>query len=412
MAAEVATTTTVITTTETVVKTEEVVEEIKSNENHIDETKPQEPQEEDKAEIVEEPAKPEENGIAKSKVRLDLHPPWPKIVSPIPACLAVETYLRMLKIQYEISYKGTPDWSKLPTATYEGTTQRQDIYDFINAKFETDPDSHLSAEQKAVSRAFQLMVDESTAWSLVQYRWIDQYAETKKYYKSKSLLVPDVRTKMEKNKCSKCLEAHAIGKHTKEQIYSIAEKDLRSISTFLGPEKEYFMGDQPSAVDCTLFGLLANIVYAADLENAPQRKLIESDLTNLKDFCGRMKNDYWLDWDELCSDEVVETLKPKKSIRRKARTKSSTDTAKPDPGSGEKAEEQNEAQENGEKNAEGGENVEAAAEGEPAAAEANKEEEEAKEDAEEAKEEGEKNEDETPTTNGEEASEPPAQDAE
>lgn len=410
MATEVVSTTTT-TTTETmsetvVVKVEEKIEgEIKTDENHVDETKPQEA-EEANAEAVEEAApKPEENGIAPPKVRLEQHPPWAQIPSPLPHCLKVETYLRMTKIAYENSYKATPDWSKLPVVVYGGESVKRDIIEFLNTKFEVDPDEGLNEVQKAISRAFQLMVEENTTWSLVQYRWMDNYAETKKYYKGKGLIVPDVRTKLEKNKCHKCLEAHAIGKHTKDQIYSIAEKDLRAISVFLG-DKEYFMGSEPTTIDCTMFGLLANLVYAGDVEAAPQRKLIKEELKNLVDFCDRMKLNYWLDWGEICSDEQVEHMKPKKpSLRKKKRTKSASDAKVEAEANGEKAEEKKE---------EGaGENEAAAAEDAAPAAEEGKDEGAGEAEAEKQEAEEEKKDEETPASaEAEEASDKPAEAAE
>ena len=84
-----------------------------------------------------------------------------------------------------------------------------------------------------------------------------------------------------------------IGRHSKEEIYQIAEKDLRALSDYLG-EKPYVMGAEATTVDCTAFGLLANILYAG-LET-PLSKLIKDELKNLSEYVERLKGEFWADW--------------------------------------------------------------------------------------------------------------------
>lgn len=48
----------------------------------------------------------------------------------------------------------------------------------------------------------------------------------------------------------KRLFAHGIGRHSREEIFSIAFDDLKALSTYLGGKK-FFGGDQPSTVCLT-----------------------------------------------------------------------------------------------------------------------------------------------------------------
>ena len=373
------------------------------DENHVEENKPQDEQaNENKADpeenAVADGEKQEENGSVPPKVKIFQHPPWNNIPSPLPACIKVETYCRMMKIPYEDVFKAGTD-QKLPYIEYQGETKRHDLIGYLNAKFNVNSDSQLSDKDKACSRAFQCMAEENTFWSLMYYRWVDNFADTKKYFKGLDVVRKNVRPKLDQGKCVKCLEAHEIGKHNKEEIYAIGEKDLRAMSAFLD-DKEFFMGSEPTAIDCTMFGLLTCLLHTA--ENSPLAKVVREDLKNLSDFCDRMKLNFWLDWNDLCSEEQVEETRPKSrlSVKKKKRTKSTEPASEPKEGeaSGEKAEE--DKKENGDE-----EKKEATEEGQTEGA--GEEKQEAEAEAEAAKEEetkdAEQTEAESPVVNAEEA---------
>lgn len=380
----------------------------KPEENHVEEkqddtaneNKPEEPE----ATAVAEDEKQEENGSLPPKVLLYQHPPWNFIPSPLPACIKVETYCRMMKIPYENVYKTGTD-QKLPYLEYQGETKKQNLLGFLNSKFEVDADANLSDKDKACSRAFQCMVEENTFWSLMYYRWVDNFAETKKYFKGLDVVRKNVRPKLDQGKCVKCLEAHEIGKHNKEEIYAIGEKDLRAMSAFLD-DKEFFMGSEPSTIDCTMFGLLSCLLHTAD--SSPLAKVVKEDLKNLVDFCDRMKLNFWLDWNELCSEEQVEETRPKSrlSVKKKKKTKTQEPVPEVKEGetSGEKEEEKKEGEENKEETP--------AVNGEPAEeTPAEEPKEQAEGEKEEAKESEEKKDDAAPVENGEGGDAPKAEEA-
>lgn len=392
---------------QTETKTEEVE---KPEENHVEE-KNEEQADENKPDeenaVVDGEKQEEVNGTAPPKVSLYQHPPWNAIPSPLPACIKVETYCRMLKIPYENVYKPGTD-QKLPYIEYQGETKKHDLIGFLNSKFEADPDANLNEMDKACSRAFQTMVEENTFWSLMYYRWVDNFAETKKYFKGLDVVRKNVRPKLDQGKCVKCLEAHEIGKHNKEEIYAIGEKDLRALSAFLG-DKEFFMGSDPTTIDCTMFGLLSCLLHTA--ENSPLAKVVKEDLKNLVDFCDRMKLNFWLDWNDLSSEEQVEETRPKSrlSVKKKKRTKSQEPAAESKEGQASADQETEEKKGEGEEKKEEEPVVNGDATEEAAAEEPKEQAEESKE--EETKESEEKKEEETPVVNGDGGEEPKAEEA-
>lgn len=380
----------------------------KPEENHVEEkqddtaneNKPEEPE----ANAVAEDEKQEENGSLAPKVLLYQHPPWNFIPSPLPACIKVETYCRMMKIPYENVYKTGTD-QKLPYLEYQGETKKQNLLGFLNSKFEVDADANLSDKDKACSRAFQCMVEENTFWSLMYYRWVDNFAETKKYFKGLDFVRKNVRPKLDQGKCVKCLEAHEIGKHNKEEIYAIGEQDLRAMSAFLD-DKEFFMGSEPSTIDCTMFGLLSCLLHTAD--SSPLAKVVKEDLKNLVDFCDRMKLNFWLDWNELCSEEQVEETRPKSRLSVKKKKKTKTQEPAPEVKEGETSGEKEEEKKEGEENKE----ETPAVNGEPAEeTPAEEPKEQAEGEKEEAKESEEKKDDAAPVENGEGGDAPKAEEA-
>lgn len=258
------------------------------------------------AEIEEEPP----------KVILHQLPPVKEIVSRSPQCLALETYLKMSDIPYMNEYEEKAqdvtkeNKGKIPYIVYKGSKAEglKNCIDFLEKEFEIETDKHLSPTDEAVVHAFRTMIEESTHWSLMYYRWIDNYGESKKVFSKLPPVLNVVSPKMFQNKCKKSIESHLIGRYNREELYNIAEQDLNALSAFLG-DKAFFLGEQPSSFDAVAFGLLANFEYGS--VGSPQQSLINEKLANLHDFDERMKGKYWSDWEEICgAEKLQEKTKP------------------------------------------------------------------------------------------------------
>lgn len=131
--------------------------------------------------------------------------------------------------------------------------------------------------------------------------------------------------------------AQGIGLHSKEQIEEFVTKNLRAVSTLLG-NKTFILGEKPCQDDCAVFGQLAQAMWG--LPNLNYERLVQSkdrtysfvqnsfhyfihldkskyliiglhvgtlsdELTNLRDYCLRMKEQYFQDWDKLTSRTKV-----------------------------------------------------------------------------------------------------------
>ncbi|XP_028391535.1 failed axon connections-like [Dendronephthya gigantea] len=311
------------------------------------------------------------------KVILHQLPPVKEIVSRSPQCLALETFVKMSGIPYENEYEEKAqdvtkeNKGKIPYIVYKKNKVEglKNCINFLKKEFETETDKDLSPTDEAVVHAFRTMIEESTNWSLVYYRWVDNYGESKKMFSKLPPVLNVVSPKMFQNKCKKSIESHVIGRHNREELYNIAEQDLKALSAFLG-EKPFFLGDQPSSFDAVAFGLLGNFDYGT--VGSPQQNLIREKLTNLHDFNERMKEKFWSDWDEICGAEKFQE-KPKASLVKRLSFRGNKKSKKPAKEEGEKSEptspseetkDAGETKENGETSESPKVNGEAEAEGE------------------------------------------------
>ncbi|XP_002731577.1 failed axon connections homolog [Saccoglossus kowalevskii] len=221
-------------------------------------------------------------------------------LSPFP--LKLETYLRFAKIPYKsvFSMKMSPK-GKTPWIEYNGEilSDSSFIIEFLNKEFKVDLNTHLSPSDRAVARAFQKMTEENLYWTLVYSRWVADNQQRLKPFLKNSFVI-SILMKMIRRSVKKSLYAQGIGRHTEDEIYSIADKDLRALSTFLG-DKAFMFGDQPCEEDCAIFGMLAQLVWC--LPDSVQEDLSKGDCKNLQEYCYRMKERFWPDWEQCITGE-------------------------------------------------------------------------------------------------------------
>ena len=226
------------------------------------------------------------------------------VPSPSSFVLKLMTYLRMAKITYKvIETLKTSSKGKIPFIIYKGKemTDSAFIIEFLNKEFKIDLNSGLSDTEKSVSLAFQRLCEENLYWNMVYHRWFDG----KNKFFDKFVMSGVVKAGMKvfaavkyKPHVKANLNGHGLGRHSPEEIYRIAEKDINALSTFLG-EKQFLMGDEPTEVDAAIFGLMAQFAYVPI--GIKEEILIKDKFPNIVEYCDRMKAKYWPDWDEHCA---------------------------------------------------------------------------------------------------------------
>ena len=140
--------------------------------------------------------------------------------------------------------------------------------------------------------------------ALVYCRWLSAFGKeyrrklfTKKFghlvFPLKHLIAHQITKKIKRD-----LWGHGMGRHSEQELYGIAQRDLLAVSEILG-QKKFLFGDKPCLADAALFAFIA--ASAWDLPKSPFDELIETKAQNLHTHAQRMKELYYPDWDEIIS---------------------------------------------------------------------------------------------------------------
>ncbi|XP_068679270.1 failed axon connections homolog [Montipora foliosa] len=235
-------------------------------------------------------------------VLLHQMPPNNRVLNVSPPSLKLETYLRMCRIPYESDYgfrmssKGKVPWIEF---NEKSIADSNFIVRFLNEEFSVDPDDHLSAVEKAISHTMLVTLEENTYWTLIYHSFVADIADTRVMSPLLSAVPFPLKYALSwwaSRYMQSCLWAHGIGRHASEDIYKIAERDLKAVSQLLG-KKKFVMGRKPCLLDAALFALVSVLIW--NVPGSPQAKLIRSELKNLEEHCYNIKEEYFPDWDQL-----------------------------------------------------------------------------------------------------------------
>ncbi|KAK3851649.1 hypothetical protein Pcinc_041719 [Petrolisthes cinctipes] len=214
-----------------------------------------------------------------------------------PYVIKLEMYLRMSDIQYQIDYdeplgpKGKSPWI---TLNGEDIADSQIIIEKLGAKFGKDFSNHLLPEQRALSHALRIMTDEHFVCVIAYWRYVEQRGRPLMNGMEFPFYVWFLLPRYLKT-IKRTLWLQGIGRHSVPQIEEMGRQDIRALSVTLG-EKPFMMGDQPSEVDCSAFGILAQVVWNSP--NSPYLNMLHSEFPNLLKYCHRVKERFWPDWNK------------------------------------------------------------------------------------------------------------------
>ena len=94
-----------------------------------------------------------------------------------------------------------------------------------------------------------------------------------------------------------------LGRHSLAELIHFSCQDLQAVSDILST-KEFFTGDTPTRIDCTLFGHLVQFVYMP--MDLPQKEYMLSHADNLVRYVDRVRKRLWPDWDQMCAKACME----------------------------------------------------------------------------------------------------------
>ena len=220
-----------------------------------------------------------------------------------PACMRLETWLRMVKLPYqkvtEINLVQSPK-GKIPYIDYQGKLIGDSslIMEMFKEKEGIDLDRGLTAKERAISLAFCRMLQENTYWGLCHIRY--NVEENWQVYREvlASMISPNAPTaewepqlEQLREKILTQMYCQGMGRHSNEEIFQILRADFQALSDFLD-DKPFFLRERPMTLDVTAYTFIGNLIepslphpivdYVLQLDNLCQhyermRKIFFSD---------------------------------------------------------------------------------------------------------------------------------------
>lgn len=232
---------------------------------------------------------------------IELYQFRPKFGAPnlSPFCIKVEAWLKMAGLEYSSCHQDDPrkaPLGKLPVIK-DGSDTVPDsslIIQHLEQKYSINLDAHLSDEERAVSHAFQRMMEERLYWAIVHNRWLGKNWPRLKQEVFSVLppIIRDIVPVLVQNQLRRDMKGHGIGRHSEDTIYAFAFQDIDALAAYLA-DKSFFMGDKLSNVDAVLFGFLCCIIKV-DLDNPLKAHAMQYD--NLVSYQERLGKEFFSEY--------------------------------------------------------------------------------------------------------------------
>jgi glutathione S-transferase len=205
-----------------------------------------------------------------SVLELQIMPPvgwgW---LNASPFCLKALTYLRLTETPYEVRETWDPrpaPKGKLPYALVDGVAvgDSDAIVRRVRA-LRGDPlhEDDVPEAERRRQHALRRLVEESLYFALLVERWGDETVWPS-YRSALAAALPwplrHALPLIVRRKVLRVTQLQGYGRHRPDELRLMATDDLECLSEALGSQP-YFAGDAPHALDASVFGLLANLLY-------------------------------------------------------------------------------------------------------------------------------------------------------
>jgi len=240
-------------------------------------------------------------------------PRCPVLPSTNPACLKLETWLRLTNVEYDnvAGHKMKSRKGQLPFVLLNGEelTESPTLLPELGAHLNVSMDDWLTSDQRNISHCFIVMLENH--FSHILNAWVaknpqemlkaymitnlQQFIITKWPKPFLNLIFKRKMKRMSKKICAVELDV----KDT-EKLQLSAQEDLETLSSLLG-DQMFFFGSSPCSLDICAFSYIAQLVYMTPDATCYLRDWLTSNCNNLVEMCNRIQAMAFPDWDELCA---------------------------------------------------------------------------------------------------------------
>lgn len=241
--------------------------------------------------------------------------PVPHVYSVCPFGIKLESFLRINKIPYESVYgggfssKGMMPFVRFDHPEKETGYEIPDSNVIIRRLYrelgEGSSESRLTPAQRATTHFVVRTLEEHTQQVGFYYRYglnMESFLEVldikRRFKPGVSKFWGNAQPQVTLGKT----KARGLTRHTDREIWEFSNEDVQAIADVLGDQKFVLGGDEPTLVDCAVFGHLSQFLWIPI--DFPQRQYIVENCPGLIQFMNRFRDTYWPDWEELCSTTI------------------------------------------------------------------------------------------------------------
>jgi len=214
-----------------------------------------------------------------------------------PFCMKAETYLRMAGLPFETVNSGDvlkAPKRKLPYIDDDGTVVADShfIAEYLVAKYGDRLDAGLSAHDRALTTAFERLLEENLYWTAVHTRWTtdDAWAKTRvAFFGAMPVPLRWIIPPLARRGMLREMHGHGMGRHTPVEIHAIGCRDITALADLLG-DQPYMLGAEPHSLDASAYAFLANLLWVPF--DSPIQQHAKARPT-LETYCQRMRARYY-----------------------------------------------------------------------------------------------------------------------
>lgn len=182
-------------------------------------------------------------------------------------CMKLETYLRMVKLPFEIVKTYNPRRSpkgKLPYIEDNGKTISDSgiIINYLKKTYGDPLDGNLSALQQAQSLALRRLIEEHLYWAIFYSRWADPAfwpIAKRAFFRGMTGLKKEIAAVLIRKNMRAELRGQGLGRHSIQEVYDLGIEDLSALATILNAQP-FIFGTSPTSIDACAYAAIANIL--------------------------------------------------------------------------------------------------------------------------------------------------------
>lgn len=214
-------------------------------------------------------------------------------------CVKVETYLRMAGIPYELvnALPLNAPRGKLPYIEDQGRkiSDSRLIVRYLQDAFGNTLDARLSPAENAVATSFRRLVEEHLYWVSMYTRW--SYTEANWQINKRAIfgvlppVARDLAAAAYRYRIKGQIRGHGMGRLSADEVFELGREDIDALADYLG-DKPYFLGDKPTSLDASVFGILVNTIECPIESPMKDHALTK---TNLSRYCSNILSEFYPD---------------------------------------------------------------------------------------------------------------------